>query len=255
MVTYEVEADVCLFDLDGTLVSTTLAAEAVWRSLCKKHNVDPEELFKVSHGSRTEEVMAIFFPQLDNTNNRAVDALERSIADDYADTVTVIPGAKELLMALNKGTDGENTVDFKDGNHKRKWAIVTSATPYMPDFWFKSILKDVGRPDVVISGADVTRGKPDPQGFLLARDRLANAWGYNPVNSCKAIVFEDAPVGIEAGKRMGAITIGLTSSYSKERMFASGADYVVEDLRNVSVVKNPEHGKLVLRITDPLSRE
>ena len=255
MASYEIEADVCLFDLDGTIVSTTVAAEAAWTNLCNKHGVDPQELFKVSHGSRSEEMLARFFPDIDNTDNKGVFELERAIADDYPETVTVIPGARDLLMALDKGTGTEDGVNFKERDNKRKWAIVTSGTPYLATTWFKTILKDVGQPHVFITGVDVTRGKPDPEGYMLARKRLAEDWGYTPVESCKAIIFEDAPVGIEAGKRMGAVTVGLTTSYSKERMFAAGADYVVSDLTNVCVIKNPAKGHIVIRITNPLSRD
>ena len=59
--------DLCLFDLDGTIVSTTTAAESAWKKLCRQHGVDPVELFKHSHGARSQGMMKKFFPKLDNT--------------------------------------------------------------------------------------------------------------------------------------------------------------------------------------------
>jgi beta-phosphoglucomutase-like phosphatase (HAD superfamily) len=54
-----------------------------------------------------------------------------------------------------------------------------------------------------VAAEDVTRGKPDPEVFLLAASRL----GAEPYRS---IVVEDAPTGIEAGKRAGMRTVGVS---------------------------------------------
>src|SRR5207253_5366756 len=63
----------------------------------------------------------------------------------------------------------------------------------------------------ISSAEDVSRGKPDPQVFLLAFDRL----GVNPSNG---IVIEDAPSGIQAGKRAGAATLGVTTTQTRQTL-------------------------------------
>lgn len=247
---YDIETDVCLFDLDGTIISTIEAAELTWLDLCKKHGVDSEELFKHSHGARSAEILTRFFPQLDNSQNQVTVALERQMADDYIPTVKLIPGAHDLLLSLDKDTTTGNRL------HERKWAIVTSGTPYLAFSWFKNILKDVGKPDIFITGLDVSKGKPDPMGYQLAKNKLANLWGLdlNGTSNVSSVVFEDAPVGIKAGKALNAITIGITTSNPKEVLFDAGADYVVEDLTHVKVIRNTETGTITLRITDPLTK-
>ncbi|GMM55162.1 2-deoxyglucose-6-phosphatase [Maudiozyma humilis] len=251
MPSYTVDTDVCLFDLDGTIITTIVAAEEAWIKLCKQHNVDPQELFKISHGTRTTEVLAQFFPDIDNTDNKGVHLLEADIADNYLDTIGLIPGAKELLFALDKDPN-DKSVDFKK-EHKRKWAIVTSGSPYMATSWFRTILKDVGKPDIFITAESVSVGKPDPEGYTSAREQLSKIWNYK--SPCRSVVFEDAPVGVKAGKAMNAIAIGITSSYPKETLFAAGADYVVEDLTAVTVLKNSETGCITLQIKNPLTRD
>jgi len=250
MTAYTIETDVCLFDLDGTIITTIVAAEEAWTKLCKQHNVDPQELFKISHGTRTVEVLAQFFPNIDNTDNKGVHLLEADIADNYLDTIGVIAGARELLLALDRDPQ-DKSVNFKQ-EHKRKWAIVTSGSPYMATSWFSTILKDIGKPDVFITAENVSVGKPDPEGYTAARELLSKTWNYK--SPCKSVVFEDAPVGIKAGKAMNAVAIGITSSYSKEVLFAAGADYVVEDLTHVTVIENTEKGHIKLQIKDPMIR-
>jgi HAD superfamily hydrolase (TIGR01509 family) len=58
-----------------------------------------------------------------------------------------------------------------------------------------------------VAAEDVTHGKPDPEVFLLAASRLgADAW--------RSIVVEDAPTGIEAGRRAGMRTVGVSMLHS-----------------------------------------
>lgn len=244
----EFSADLCLFDLDGTIVSTSVAAEKAWTKLCYEYGVDPSELFKHSHGARTQEVLRRFFPKLDDTDNKGVLALEKDIAHSYLDTVSLIPGAENLLLSLDVDTETQKKLP------ERKWAIVTSGSPYLAFSWFETILKNVGKPKVFITGFDVKNGKPDPEGYSRARDLLRQDLQLTGKQDLKYVVFEDAPVGIKAGKAMGAITVGITSSYDKSVLFDAGADYVVCDLTQVSVVKNNENG-IVIQVNNPLTRD
>ncbi|EDO17702.1 hypothetical protein Kpol_1033p5 [Vanderwaltozyma polyspora DSM 70294] len=245
----DLEVDLCLFDLDGTIVNTIEASESAWKSICSQYDVDPEELFKFSHGTRTVEVLNKFFPKLDNTDNKAVKMLEMSIATDYKDQVHLVPGSKDLLLSLDRDTDSGEIFN------ERKWAIVTSGSPYCVFSWFENILEEVGKPKAFVTSFDVTNGKPDPEGYLLGKKQLCDVWDLNFDNTTSTVVFEDAPVGIKAGKAMGAYTIGITSSYDKNILFDAGADFVVEDLTHVSVVKNTKNGKIILKISNPLSKD
>ncbi|KAG0669878.1 hypothetical protein C6P43_003312, partial [Kluyveromyces marxianus] len=200
-----------LFDLDGTLVSSTDAADQTWKEYCEKHGVSYEELSKTVHGTRTAETLAKYFPNVDNTDNKAVKELECSIANNYKELVSLVPGASDLLISLDRPTGSLPGEVFKH----RKWAIVTSGTPWVADAWFDHILKSVGKPEVLITANDVTSGKPAPDGYLLAA--------------------QHAPVGVRAGKASGSIVVALTTTYDKESLFEAGADYVVEDLTQVCV--------------------
>ncbi|KAG0685004.1 hypothetical protein C6P41_001146 [Kluyveromyces marxianus] len=215
-----------LFDLDGTLVSSTDAADQTWKEYCEKHGVSYEELSKTVHGTRTAETLAKYFPNVDNTDNKAVKELECSIANNYKELVSLVPGASDLLISLDRPTGSLPGEVFKH----RKWAIVTSGTPWVADAWFDHILKSVGKPEVLITANDDDR------------------------KDLRTVVFEDAPVGVRAGKASGSIVVALTTTYDKESLFEAGADYVVEDLTQVCVRSNTT-ASTVLIITDPMERD
>lgn len=238
-----------LFDLDGTLVSSTDAADQTWKEYCEKHGVSYEELSKTVHGTRTAETLAKYFPNVDNTDNKAVKELECSIANNYKELVSLVPGASDLLISLDRPTGSLPGEVFKH----RKWAIVTSGTPWVADAWFDHILKSVGKPEVLITANDVTSGKPAPDGYLLAAQRLKEKW-QDDRKDLRTVVFEDAPVGVRAGKASGSIVVALTTTYDKESLFEAGADYVVEDLTQVCVRSNTT-ASTVLIITDPMERD
>ncbi|MEA8943009.1 hypothetical protein QRY43_08855, partial [Campylobacter jejuni] len=64
MPTYEVETDTLLFDMDGTLGSSTAALGAVWAEFCEQYNMDLNDLLTNSHGKRTVENLEERLPQL-----------------------------------------------------------------------------------------------------------------------------------------------------------------------------------------------
>ena len=77
----------------------------------------------------------------------------------------------------------------------------------------------------IASLEDITRGKPDPEVFLVA----ARKAGVEPARS---IVFEDAPVGIEAARAAGMWAVGVGTTHPLNRLRDAGAHEVVPDLRN-----------------------
>ena len=80
----------------------------------------------------------------------------------------------------------------------------------------------------IVAGADVTRGKPDPQVFQLAAQRLG-------ISAESCAVIEDAVHGIEAAQRAGMIGIALTGTATREQL--AKADLVIERLRELSPAK------------------
>jgi beta-phosphoglucomutase len=80
--------------------------------------------------------------------------------------------------------------------------------------------------DAVVTGSDVVHKKPSPDIFLLAAKRI----GLDPKH---CLVIEDAPSGIAAGKAAGCKCLGITSSFTPDKL--SAADWFAPDLANVPI--------------------
>jgi sugar-phosphatase len=126
---------------------------------------------------------------------------------DVNDIVT-LPGARELLGGLPL----------------ERWAIVTSAT----DRLLQARLRAAGlpQPERLISANMVTRGKPDPEPYLLGAQRLGVAAG-------DCLVLEDAPSGVKAGVAAGCRVVGVLGTTPAETLRAAGASWLVESLAGV----------------------
>jgi sugar-phosphatase len=130
-----------------------------------------------------------------------IDALE--IED--AVTATEIPGAAELLSAIPAG----------------RWATVTSASRCLAH----ARLSAAGliAPEVLVTAGDVRHGKPHPEGYLAAAQRLGV-----PADQC--VVVEDAPAGIRAAR---AAQVGHVLAVGSRDMGEHQPDARVPDLRSV----------------------
>ncbi|MBI4469435.1 MAG: HAD family phosphatase [Acidobacteria bacterium] len=80
---------------------------------------------------------------------------------------------------------------------------------------------------VVIGAEDVTKGKPSPEGFLLAMERLD---GRLAPSEC--VVIEDSMQGVQAARRAGMRCLALTTSYPRELLTL--ADWIVPTLAAVT---------------------
>ena len=83
-------------------------------------------------------------------------------------------------------------------------------------------------PGALVTGDDVTRGKPAPDPYLIGAQRLGVA-----VERC--VVIEDAPAGIESGKRAGMRVIGIAATHRREELLNAGADVVADRLTDLAI--------------------
>jgi sugar-phosphatase len=194
-----------LFDLDGVLVDSAERVEKTWRAWAARHRLDAELVIAAAHGRRTVETVALVAPEL--SAEAELRALETSEATN-SDGIYEIAGARDLLQSLAPN----------------RWAIVTSGIRAVAEFRIR--YTGLPMPAVMICAEEISRGKPDPEGYLAAAGRL----GFTPTD---CVVIEDAPPGIEAAKAAGMRAIAIATTYPANRL--AGADLVVERLSDLSV--------------------
>jgi HAD superfamily hydrolase (TIGR01509 family) len=83
---------------------------------------------------------------------------------------------------------------------------------------------------IIIDDTMVSKGKPDPEVYLTAAKTL-----NMPPDRC--VVFEDAILGIQAGKNAGMKVVGLATTHSREELEAENTDYVMDDFAGLSMEK------------------
>ena len=193
-----------LFDLDGVLVDSNPIVERHWKRWAERHGVVYERIEAIHHGRPTGEIIRHVAPHLD----AAAEALVQETAGaDDVDGLVAFDGAHRLVRALPP----------------ERWAVATSGTRRTASFR----LAHLGFPEapVLVTADDVRRGKPAPDPYLLAAERL----GVAP-EGC--VVIEDAPAGIASAKAAGMRVVAVASSKPPEALAA--ADVVVRQLADLA---------------------
>ena len=175
-----------LFDLDGTIVNSIAAAERAWAAWAERHGLDVAAFLPTIHGVRgIDTITRLALPGLDP----AVEAeaiLQAEIED--VEGVEPIEGAAAFLASLPAD----------------RWAIVTSSPRRLA--LRRLAAAGLPVPAVLVTAEDVARGKPAPDCFLLAAERLGQR-----IEDC--LVFEDAPAGIKAAEAAGAAVVMVTATH------------------------------------------
>ena len=203
-----------IWDMDGVLADTAPHHLLAWQETFAKRGINFTEAdFKRGFGIRNDAIIKntlgeqVTEAEIETIAREKEATFRRIIGKD----VKPLPGALELLQALD-----ERGV---------KMAIASSTT-------IENIRLIIGSLGIkkyfkaVVTGHDVTEGKPSPQVFLLAAKRL----GAEPRN---CIVFEDAVAGVKAAKSAGMYCVAVSNTHPREKL--TEADLIVETLEMVTV--------------------
>jgi beta-phosphoglucomutase len=204
-----------IFDMDGVLVDSYAPHFESWRRLYNELGIEYSEVaFAADFGQTSRDILRRrLHEDLTEARFREIDdRKEGYYREIIREKFPAMNGADDLIEAL--AGDGF------------RLAVGSSGPPENVELAIEK-LRSGRLISAKVTGADVTRGKPDPQVFLMAAERL----GVPPA-SC--VVIEDAVHGVEAAKRadMAAIALTGTSTYAE----LGSADLIVESLRELSPV-------------------
>jgi mannitol-1-/sugar-/sorbitol-6-phosphatase len=209
-----------LFDLDGVLVDSGEKIQQHWSRWAVAHGINPHLAVEACHGRSSVQTVELLAPHLD-----AQSEAERLEAEQGMDTKGLqrIAGAYDLLTALPVNA----------------WAVVTSGKKETA--LARLAFAGLPCPVVLITADDVSRMKPDPDGYMLAANRLGV-----PPEEC--LVVEDSLVGITAAKLAGMQVVAVAKTYPVEAL--ADADLTAKfllDLEITVALKPPNCFEVQLR--------
>ncbi len=203
-----------LFDWDGVVIDSSAQHERSWELLSEEIGQPlPEGHFKAGFGKKNQEIIPNMLRWASDPGEIArlgdrKEELYRELVREQG--VKVLPGARELLVALREAGIPRS---------------IASSTPRSNlDAIFTATGLD-GLFDAVVCGDDVKNGKPAPDVFLLAAKRL----GLAPQD---CLVIEDAHVGIAAAKAAGMKVLAVATTHPLEEL--ATADAAVASLAEVT---------------------
>lgn len=207
-----------LFDWDGVVIDSHQQHEQSWERLSAKINEPlPEGFMKKTFGMRNQSIFPLWMPHLTG-DETAIMALADQKEEMYReiirrDGIEPLPGVKDFLKA------------------SRAAGIPTCVGTSTPRKNVETVIEIAGLKglfDDIVAAEDVSHGKPNPEVFVKGAQKLGLPPG-------RCVVFEDAFVGIEAGKAGGMKVVGMATTHPIEKL--TQADLALHDLVNVDPVE------------------
>jgi beta-phosphoglucomutase len=204
-----------IFDMDGVLIDSHGAHRAAWRSFNEALNnpITEKDLDFVLDGRKREEILFHFLGELSPQKLAEFGRLKDSFLEQQIDEIQPLPGLRVFLQALTE--------------EKIPLAVATSANAQRT----KNMLSRLHLEDffgVIVTGSEVTKGKPDPAVFMLAAERMG-------VSPAEVLVIEDAVAGVEGALQAGMRCVGIAEGPRIEIMRTAGAELVFRDFTGLSV--------------------
>lgn len=185
-----------LFDCDGTVVDSMPLHYLAWRRALDAHGCDfPEELFYAWGGKPVEQILS----DLSHAHGLQIPIAETaSIKEGYFQEA--LPQLTAVAEVLEHIEDAHGRIPFAIVSGGGRESVVRSLEQ----------LHLLDRFETLVCAEDYTRGKPNPEPYLLAAERL----GVSPAH---CLVFEDTDLGIEAARAAGMKWVKVPHPLERQR--------------------------------------
>ena len=200
-----------IFDMDGVLIDSEPLHMQADAETFRRHGMEvPDEAWADIFGMKSEVGLALMSERYgdgsQDPNLLAAEKRARYI-ELAAGELDLVSGVREYLTMCRSRFE--------------KLAVTTSGKervqmPLLERFGITGLF------DVIVTGDEMSAGKPDPEPYLLTASRL----GFPP-GEC--LVIEDAVAGIRSAKAAGCPVVGLSSTTPRSALTEAGADVVVDD--------------------------
>lgn len=204
-----------LWDMDGVLVDSARAHYEAWRTTLAERGITyTEEQFRHYFGTRNDyTIRNVMGPVSDEEVAKIDEEKERRFRESIQKGPALFPGVLPLLQVMKQG--GFRT------------ALGTSAP--LENYEVVAPLLGLEKCfDAVVSGEEVAEGKPSPEIYLRAAEKLATA-------PAECLVFEDSPLGVEAARRAGMKCVAVTNTHPAASL--KEANRVVSSLEELDLIE------------------
>lgn len=206
-----------IFDFDGVIADSEALHYQALNTIFNRYGVDvPKEVHwdKYLGYSDLENIEAVNIDFAMGLNDAKVQALidEKKVVFDelVANGSIIIDGVATFIQRL---IDGGVRRAVCSGALRSDIDLMLVGTDFKDAF------------EVIVTADDVTHGKPDPEGYLLALNKL-NQSGTNSIQANQCIVIEDSHWGLEAAAAAGMNQVAVTNTYSRAELAQSGRKVV-----------------------------
>lgn len=222
MMKIEVSFKAFIFDMDGTLVNSEPVGPETFTELAKKYGVEPSneehsifvQAWKRIGKYQDESVVLSDFTKRHNLNIKSQEFL-KEFFERYVTNLIKAPALTGVEYFL------------KQAKLKGYKMVIVSASKTRQ---IETVLKNHNWQNVfdfIVGEEDITKHKPDPQGYLIAIEHIGI-----PAGNC--IIFEDAKNGALAAKAAGAYVVGLREG-NAETIDLSAANTVVNNFSEIEI--------------------
>jgi putative hydrolase of the HAD superfamily len=203
-----------LFDFDGLIIDTETASRAGWAWLYEEHGHQlPDDKWRTVVGTTGA------WSPMAHLEELVGEPLDREVLNErrYEHEITLIeaeelrPGIADYLAAAER--------------HGLKRAIVSSASRQWIDLHLGRLERTVGWDAIITADRDHSRAKPNPLMYLEALEVLG-------VSADEAVVFEDSPNGVAAGKAAGIFVVAIPNDVTRD-FGLDEADLVLDSLADL----------------------
>jgi HAD superfamily hydrolase (TIGR01509 family) len=217
-----------LFDLDGVVIDTRQSVTAFWTAFAAEQGVTltADDFNRHIFGVPAVHTLKTLFPAIPRAQYEGLH--ERILDYETQLRYAEIRGAVALLRALK--TAGIPTALVTSGETSKVAEVVRQ-------------LALGGLFEVVVTAADIERGKPDPACYLTAAHRLG-------VATTRCVAFEDAVTGVRAAIGAGAFCVGVQAGRMAGQLVAEGVGHVIPDFAGVRLAPSESVGEYLLRANE-----
>ena len=221
-----------IFDFDGVITDSEILHFRAFNQILKQHGFEltKEEYYKPYLGFSDADCYAALIQEgrlkIDKEKIRNLIDKKKVIYKEIAEKEgKIIEGVRDFLIMLE-----ENSIPMAICSG----SLLSEVEMMLEGTGLRHLFKEI------VSGEQVKKGKPDPEGFLLTLERLNNNSAIsgqiencNHIEANECVVIEDSHWGLQAAKSAGMHVIAVTTSYGPEKL--SMAEKIIDSLDELSI--------------------